>query len=271
MFERIARGFRLLGASWRLLMADKELLLLPFLSFVAIVAVVGALGGGAFAVGLFEEEGGNEALSTLVLFVIYFACTFLGVFFNAALVAAAMERLQGGDPTVASALRTAVGKLDKIVLWSLVAATVGLVLRMLEERAGWLGRLVIRLLGAAWGVLTFFVVPVLLFEPQGVRGALQRSGAIVRQRWGEQLAGNASLHLALVLIALPLILVLVLLGGVDERLAILLGIPSLGLLLAVGGALSGIFNAVLYRFATTGEVPESFPRESLEHAFARRR
>lgn len=215
MIKRISRGLGLVGSSWRILNSDKELLLLPSMSFVAMLAVGGAIVGGAHAAGAFEE-GGPQALIYMTLFAVYFRSTFLGVFFNAAGVAAAMQRLEGGDPTVGSGLRAAWGKVGKILVWALVGATVGVILRAIESKADWVGDIVVRILGVAWGVVTFFVVPVLLFEPRDVGGAIKRSSGIVKERWGEKVTGNVSIQLALFVSALPVLLVVGLLAALDD-------------------------------------------------------
>jgi hypothetical protein len=127
----------------------------------------------------------------------------IGIFFNAAVVGAATIRLQGGDPTMRDGLRLASSRLGKIAGWAAISATVGLILRSLEERAGFIGDLIIGLIGVVWGAITFFVVPVLLYEPVGPVEGIKRSAAIFKRRWGEQFTGNVAIGLAMFLIALP--------------------------------------------------------------------
>src|SRR5207237_6690384 len=90
----------------------------------------------------------------LILAAFYFCTSFIAIFFNAAIVGAATIRLQGGDPTLSDGLRLAWSHAGKIVAWAAVTATVGLILRSLEERAGLLGRIVLGIIGAAWSAIT---------------------------------------------------------------------------------------------------------------------
>src|ERR687895_2520317 len=143
--ERIRWGFRLLGASWEVLRSDKELLVLPVLSFLAIAVATAGIGALAWAGGLGSERDSLTALDYVYLFVFYFVAYFIGIFFNAAVVGAATIRLQGGDPTVGDGMRMARQHLGKIAGWALIAASVGLILRALEDRAGFIGRIVIGL------------------------------------------------------------------------------------------------------------------------------
>lgn len=266
--ERISRGFRLLGASLQVLRADKELLVLPLISFAALVVVVTPLLAVAFATGI--SSGEDLRLSTLqyvFLGVAYFIASFIGIFSNAAIVGAATIRLEGGDPTVKDGLRIAFSKVDKIIGWAALTATVGIVLRAIEERVGILGRIVIAVVGAAWGVITFFVVPVLLYEPLGVMQAVKRSATIFKERWGEQFTGNISIGLATVLVAVPVFVVAFLLGVVSPLLGVAVGVLAMAALMVVTTAVTGIFNAALYHYATTGSASGPFGEEDLRGAF----
>ena len=267
--ETIRRGFRLLGASWQVLKADRELLWLPVLSFIFILIATFGVGAFAWVVGgdFTEREQFPQGLDYVWLFAFYFVTYFIGIFFNAAVVGAATIRLQGGDPTVSDGLRLAWSKRGKIAGWAAVSATVGIILRSLEERAGFLGRIVIALIGAAWGAITFFVVPVLLYEPVGVGQGIKRSAGIFKQRWGETFVGAGAIGVAMFLLAIPIAAVAAGLGAVAVPLGVAVGVLGIGLLIAIGSAMSGIFNAALYRYATTGQAPGSFSEGDLNSSF----
>jgi hypothetical protein len=272
--ETIKRGFRLLGASWQVLKADRELLVLPVISFVFIMIASAGLGfmfwsGGAFEQG--AEQFPRGPVDYVLLFVFYFVAYFIGIFFNAAVVGAATIRLQGGDPTVSDGLKLAWSKKGKIAGWAAVSATVGLILRSLEERAGFIGRIVINIIGAAWSAITFFVVPVLLYEPAGVFESVKRSAGIFKKRWGETFVGSGAIGIAVFIIALPLAAIVGGLATVAVPLAVIVGVIGFGLLIAVSGAMSGIFNAALYRYATTGQAPGSFSEDDLRGSFKEKR
>jgi MFS family permease len=270
--DRISRGFRLLGASWEVLKQDRELLVLPVVSFALIVVAAAGVGGLGWAAGLFNhDQSTNSPLFYVFAFVFYFVTYSISIYFNAAVIGAAMIRLEGGDPGVADGLRVARSKLGKILGWAAVAATVGLVLRSLEDRAGIFGRIAIALIGAAWNAVTFFVVPVLLYEPVGVGEGLKRSARLFKERWGEQFTGNVGIGLAMFIVALPLVLVAVALGALAVWLGILFAVLAFGLLAAVGSALTGVFNAALYRYATTGESSGPFALDDLHGSFRPKR
>ena len=269
--ERIRRGFRLLRASWDVLRSDKELLVLPLISFLAIAVVTAAIGGAAWAGGLGSERESLRPLDYVYLGVFYFVAYFIGIFFNAAVVGAATIRLGGGDPTVRHGLRLAGSKVGKIAGWAAISATVGLILRSLEERFGFLGDIIIGLIGVVWSAVTFFVVPVILYEPVGPIEGVKRSASIFRERWGEQMTGNVAIGLAVFLLALPLMLVVVLVGLISVPVGVVFGLLAIGGIVAVGTAVSGVFQAALYRYATTGTAGAGFDARDLQSSFRPRK
>jgi hypothetical protein len=268
----LGRTWELAKQSFAVLRADKEILLFPVLSAIAAVLVsatfvVPLWFSGAFAQA---EEGGLPPLAYLTLFANYYALYFVIIFFNSALVACANIRLGGGDPTVGDGLRMASSRIGRIAVWALVASTVGLLLRMLEERAEYIARIVISLVGLAWTLLTYFIVPVIIFEDRTMGESIKRSAELFRRNWGEQVLGGFSFGLLGFLLAIPAMVLTVALAVVHPLLGILFFLLSILTLAAVLSALRGIFTVALYRYATQGEVPAGFSPELIRGAFTPR-
>jgi len=253
---RFSRTLELAGSSWRVLKADKELVFLPVLSLIATLAV-------AFSFlwpivrSCTDSIGATDACELgstdyVILAVAYVALAFVTVFFNAALVHAANQRMEGGDPTVATAIRGALAMVHRILPWAIVTATVSVILRAIEERAGMLGRIVAGLAGVAWSLVTFLVVPVLVVEDIGVFDAVKRSGTMFKQTWGENVIARVGFGLVGFVLALPAIAVIGLgftAGGAAAVVAIALGVAWILMATLVMSALNGIFQTALYRFA----------------------
>lgn len=272
------RGAWLLARqSWRVLMLDKELLVFPLLSGFACLLVLASFVAGLFATGNARSDKTHEDLALWALmFVYYFLNYFVIVYFNSALVACAMLRFQGGDPTLAVGLRAANARLPQILAWVLLAATVGVVLRMLQERFALLGRVVIALLGAAWAIATYFIVPVLVVEKLGPFDAVKRSVGLMQQTWGESLVSHVGIGAATGLITF---LGVLLIGGASVALAV--ATSSLGVLAAggvllvaflvlaalVSSALTTIVLSALYLYAAQKKVPQAFEGVA-QYAFA---
>lgn len=279
MFAKFSRSWALVKASAAVLRSDSELLVFPLVSSVVAMIVaasfllpLGLLGGEVQA--LKKDE--LDVLALVWLFAFYF-CQYLVIFFfNTALVGAAMIRLDGGDPTVADGLRIAFAKIGAIVGYAAIAATVGLLLRMIEQRAGWLGKLVSGMLGVAWTFASFLVVPVLVTQNVGPVQALKESAGLLRKTWGENLIGAGGIGLvgglAITLVSVIGIAAAVFAFvskavGVGITLLVLTGVAVL-LLSLVMAALSGIYSAALYRYASRGEVAAGFDGQALASAFA---
>jgi len=267
---RISRTIELAKSSWRVLKADKELLLLPVLSFLATLAVA-----ATFLVPLLvnvdettvEDPG---VVGYVLLFVAYVVLAFITIFFNAALVHAANERMEGGDPTIGSALRGALGRVGGIFPWALVSATVSIVLRAVEERGGVIGRIVGSIAGIAWSLVTFLVIPVLVIEGISVGDAVKRSGSLFKQTWGENVAAQIGFGLLGFVAMLPAIAVVglgVAAGGGIALIAIAAGVLWVLGVAVVLAALNGIFQTALYRYAA-GMDTGVFGTGQMQAAFA---
>src|SRR5256714_3873088 len=211
-FERLRIGWQLTKVSLGILRKEKGLIVLPFLSLL--------LTGAAWLVFLisiffFTATPTNPFgywLFYVGLAIVYYVTFFVSIYFNAAVMGAAMIRLNGGDPTVSDGLKVANQNLKRIAGWALMSATVGLVLRAIAERFGVIGRIVAGFAGVAWGIATYLVVPVLIFEKVGPWAAVKRSGSLLRKTWGEAMGGYFSLGAIFILLALPGLLPLI--GGV---------------------------------------------------------
>jgi hypothetical protein len=277
---KIRNGLALAGQSWRVLMLDKSLLLFPLASGIACFLVLASFAAGIMASGFAGSENkGSEALHWVVLFAYYFANYFIIVFFNSALVACAMIRFRGGDPTLADGMRAATERVAQIAAWALLAATVGVVLRFIEERVGFVGKIVVALLGAAWTIANYFVVPVLVVEKLGPIDAAQRSVEIIKQAWGESIVSNAGVglvtFLAFFLLVIPC-------GVASLILAMKAGSPALGiagavltlalliLIVLASSAIKSIILSAVYLYATESKVPQAFEAANLQQAFAAR-
>lgn len=273
MFEKFSRSWSLVKASAAVLRADKELLWFPVISSIAALLVAATFLVPSFLSGLFD--GGAGAASIIVGFLFYVTQFTVIFFFNSALVGAALIRLEGGDPTVADGLRIARERFGAIVGYAVIAAVVGLLIKALEERSEWLGAIVARLLGAAWTVSTFLVVPVLVAQNVGPIDAIKESFGLLRKSWGENLIGNVGLGFAFGLLTFAVILVgagLVVAAALTAgaTLAIVIGALVVVAVIALAvtqAALAGIYQAAVYRFAVDGQAPVGFDGAALQGAF----
>ena len=284
MFARLTNGMSLARASWEVLKLDKELLIFPLLSGVACLMVLASfavpLMGSDYVQTLMNEESirvdiQSDPLLWALLFAFYFANYFVIVFFNSALVGCAMIRFQGGDPTVADGFRIAFARLPQIAAWALVSATVGVILKAIESWSERAGKFVAGLIGMAWGITTYFVVPVLVAEKVGPFDAMKRSLAILKRAWGEALVSNVGIgfvvFFATLICFIPAILGLVA-GLVYNQVAlmgvgIVVSVVLIILVSLISSALHVIIVGALYQYASSGRVPDAFDAHAMKDAF----
>lgn len=284
MFERFSRSWTLIKASAGVLSKDKELLVFPALSGIATLLVMASFALPLIGMGVFEQMGERSAaelpVGVYVLGFLFYLTQYTVIFFfNTALVGAAMIRLRGGNPTVSDGLRIASGKLPAIFGYALIAATVGMILRVVQERAGWLGRWVAGLLGAAWTVASFLVVPVLVSREIGAIDAVKESASLLRKTWGENVIGQGGIGLVFGLITFLVMMLgigLIVGAAMSQSVPLIVAAVATLVVLVVGlaliqAALTGIYSAALYRHASGEGSSDGFDNQLLDQAFAMKR
>jgi hypothetical protein len=274
---RFARSWDLAKTSFSVVRQDKELLWMPVLSSLSSLAAVLAIAGIGLGSGVWPQTANPDGTANVpgfvLAFLLYILLAFVTLFFNAAVVAGASERLRGGDPTIGSALKAAWGKAGRLLAWAVVVATVNVILQAVRERSGILGRLLAGIAGMAWNLATFFMVPILLFEDAPMGASVRRSGHLFKQTWGETVLGQGGLGLAgfvcgLLAFAIGVVALMLLsplgLAGIVVGVAVLvLGMLGVTALFSV---LDGVYRAALYRYATTGR-SDGFSPQQLGGAF----
>jgi len=281
MFQRLANSWELVKASARVLQQDKELLVFPIISTIGVMLVTLGFIFPFLISNLFESIFSDQLqiVGFLVMFAYYIVQYAVIFFANTALVGAAMIRLEGGDPTVRDGLEIAAKNFTSILGYALIAATVGVILRAISERSEGLGRFVTSLIGTAWNIATYLVAPVLAVEGIGPVDAIKRSASLLKQTWGEQIAGNFGLGAITALVIVGIILLgggavygvvalelgvipIVLVGGFVLMLLVIVGLVS--------STLNSIYTAAVYQYATTGRSGEFFDSQLVENAFRRK-
>ncbi|MBN2502170.1 MAG: hypothetical protein JXB38_15405 [Anaerolineales bacterium] len=278
MFNKISNSWELLKASAKVLQADKELLIFPIISAVGVLLVT-----ATFFIPMLVTDFLGAFTSSNIPFLnyfvvfLYYIVQYTVIFFaNTALVGAAIIRLKGGDPTLADGFRVASQRFVPILGYALIAATVGLVLKAISDRSKSLGRFIISLIGLAWNIATYLVVPILAVEEVGPIDAIKRSVSLLKQTWGEQIVGNFSINTIFGLISMGIVLIgftfgaAVIMLELSWVLLIIIGallVLTLVLIGLISSTLNGIYTAAVYQYATTGEAGEFFNPDLVQNAF----
>lgn len=283
MFASFERSWDMISQSYAVLKKQKTLVIFPILSGVACLLVVISFIAPILAMPDVLQKLNNKGADAqqrnwifgVFAFAFYFINYFIIIFFNAALASCAVMHFKGIEPTLGDGLSAASRRFPQILGWAFVAATVGMILRAIQDRSEWVGRIIVGILGLVWTAVTYLVVPVLAVEGKGPIDSLKRSSELLRRTWGEGLAGGLTFGLVGFLLALPGILLLFggIFGGAAAQslpLGIVLSVLGVIYLVVVSiilSTLKQIYIAGLYLFAAEGVMPGGFSEDLVQGAF----
>ena len=270
-FGNISNTIHLMKSCVTVLKKDKELVLFPIMAAICVIVLLGiifSIGGLAFSDGPETQEGGIILLAILI-----FGANFIIVFFNSALISAALERLRGGDPNISSGLSHAFKHVHHIFLWSIIVTIMALIfaaIRSMGRNRGMMGQIMTELfasfLQAGWAMMTFFVVPIIVSENLGPISATKRSSGLFKQTWGNQVAANFGFGIFQILAILASGAIGWIFGLVSPIVGMIVGFLCASISVSIIYTLEGIYKAALYEFAM-GEKPLEFEQQDLRTAY----
>lgn len=270
-FERLSNGWKIAMNSFKVLNANKQLVLFPILSSISLILVIGSFVVGALAINGwntdFLDENQNPVLQYAILFVFYVINYFIIVFFNMALIHCTRLYFRGEQVSLSEGIRFSMSRIGVIFSWAVFAGVVGTILKAIQENSGIVGKIITGLIGIVWGVATFFVVPVIAYENKGPLEAFKRSSQLMREKWGESLAGNFSLGLIQFIGILVVGVVLFMLGYIiHPMVGVALAILGCFIVTAIVSAAQTIFVSAVYH-NITNEPTVHFSQQLIDGLF----
>ncbi|HEX4371848.1 MAG TPA: DUF6159 family protein [Puia sp.] len=269
-FERLSNGWKISMYSFSVLKENKSLIIFPVLSAISMILIFGSVITGVLASNDWNASNfdvQNKTLGYIFLFLFYLVNYFIVVFFNMALIHCTHLYFKGQKPTVSDGLRFSVSRIGAIFSWSVLAAIVGTVLRIIQENVGSIGKIITGLIGIAWNIAAFFVVPVIAYENLGPVDALKRSAKMMKEKWGESLGATFSFGL------IHFLAVLVVGGGlfvmgafINVILGIVLAVLGILILAAIFSAAQTIFVSAVYH-NITGDPVQNFNEAFADNLF----
>jgi len=275
-----SRSFALLKASWSVVKKRKSVLFFPLLAGIFSIAFLIAMLFPSIISAVIQGAEPNLAIDYVLIFLIYLGLAFISTFFNVCVVYIAKQELQGKESSFGKALGFAFSKFHHILAWSIVSATVGLLMHFLERLAqklpvaGYIIMIIIqKILGLLWSILSLFAIPAMVSEDIGPFAALKRAGQSLKRTWGESFImyfGLGGIYFLFLFVGAIIFIPLIILSVASvPTLLIAIGIAFIYVL---GGILffsvfNKIFYTALYLYASTGTVPDGFPPSMLESAF----
>lgn len=282
MLERFFRSWTLFKATRDVLRQNKALVIFSLCALLASVAVIVGFGFASSFIffNAFHLPYYALLLSWLAFgFLFYLIQYFIIIFCNAALIEAVITRLDGSELSVANGFSVAFSRVGSIFGYSLLTATVGVVLRVIAERTGYMGKAAISFAGIAFSAAAFLVIPILVSSEVGPMEALNESARLLKKCWGENVVGNTGM--GIVFLALYVLTIVfgigaaVFVSSMANAEALVVGMITLAvcvfLVLALAhSAMQCIYSVVLYRFASDGNAENGFTPRLLQASFKRR-
>jgi hypothetical protein len=253
-FDRLSNGWKIALNSFKILGANKQLIIFPVLSGLSLLLIIGSfftviLGAAAWDIDNIADPGTITSYLLIILF--YVVNYFVVVFFNMALIHCTRLYFKGEEVTIEKGLRFSLSRIGVIFSWSLFAGTVGALLKIIQEESGIIGKIVTGVLGVVWSIATFFVVPVIAYENLGPIAAFKRSSQLMKQKWGESLGATFSFGLIQFIAMVVTGLVLFFVGSLIHPLAgIALGVLGIFIVITIMSAAQTIFVSAVYHDAT---------------------
>lgn len=268
-FARLKMGWNLSKDSFAVLRDHPELALFPLVSGIAGLLYIALLFGGSFVLGLFE----SDATGFAVLFVFYLGSAFIAAFFNAGLVYSAREAFEGRNPSLKGGIAAAWRHKGPLFAWAVISAVVGMILRAIEQQDNIVADIAAMIFSVAWSIVTYFIIPVIVFEDVGVLEMFKRSGETFKNTWGETAGASFGVGIITVLFMLVGLLVagvvFVAFSSVAGTLGVFVAIAVAAVFLLViflfGSALGAIAKTALYVYATEGKRPPEFDNVDFQH------
>lgn len=261
MFGSFGRTWKLIKVSFGVVKKDKEILLFPIISGTILILLTISLFGFLYFTDTFD----NIPLTVGLIFFLYLLGYFLMVYTNVAIVGCATIRLEGGDPQLKDGFRIANKNLGAIFAWAVISAIIGMIIRALKNikvKDFPIGQIIGSIFGFAWNMITFFIIPVLIYEKKGVFASMKSSGHLFKKSWGETFIGHFGLSIIFFLSGLagfiPIIIGVSIGGTIPLLIGLIIAIVYWVFIAVLGVAVNGIFVAALYRYVTTGKLAPEF-------------
>lgn len=290
MFKAFNRSWEITKLSFSVINQDREMLLFPILGSIFSFIFLIVMAVPSLLPAIMDSAGFSEASMIVyapIMFIIYLGLAFIATFFNCCVVYTTKTRFEGGDATFMESLKFSISKIHLIFAWSLVAAIVGTLLRLLDmfaERLGPIGAIIVNfitsIIGLIWSVLTIFVVPSMVYNDSGPLEAIKDSTYVIKKTWGESLIRHYGLGMIQFIMIFAGIIVLVPIGMGCYAVSTTFGAGALGMApVVIIGAVyfvivgftfavaNSVFNTALYVYAHSGIVPEGYTHDILINAF----
>ena len=299
--NRFERSWSLFRSSLAVILRNKELLIFPVITSIASVvvflfffapAVLWPTGHSyltaehwhALADKYFTKTGQpgphEFSLSPVAIAysgLLYFVSMFVATFFNVAFYHEILAALNGEAVSLSRGLSFAVSRWKAIVMWTLFAGLIGLLIKLIEERLDFVGKIIARLVGVAWSIASVFVIPVMVRDEETSNPItmVKKSAEILTSTWGESLIGYVGIGIinSVVFFGSAVALALGIIVTTQIHNYLLMGLIIGGWVIAMicwsylMNVANLVYKGALYLYASEGILAEPYDEEALHTAW----
>ena len=272
-FATIGRGWEMSKLSMAVVKKDPELVVYMIIAGVMSLACLIGMNIPQFLEmeWAVNPDGSFTGAYLGFTFVAYMVLSIIVVFWNCAIIANANIRLTGGDPKFADGVNAALKRLPIIIVWGIIAGTVGLLLKFLEgvarssdhPAAAAIATVIHFIGGLAWWVMTFFMIPHLILENKSIGDALKASKTTFFDTWGENIVSGLGIGLIAFLFGIPIVALTIGMTIVAGPFGLLVGAVLIGLLIAWANAAEQVAVVALFRYAKDKKMPQIYQDQGM--------
>ena len=272
-FATIGRGWEMSKLSMSVVKKDPELMVyMIFAGVMSLACLIGMSMPQLLVMDWAVNADGSFTPAYLMFsFVGYMVLSIVVVFWNCAIIANANIRLTGGDPKFADGVNAALKRLPIIIVWGIIAGTVGLLLKFLEgvarssdhPAAAALATVIHIIGGLAWWVMTFFMIPHLILENKSIGDALKASKSTFFDTWGENIVSGLGIGAIAFLFGIPIVALTIGMTIVAGPFGLLVGAVLIGLLIAWANAAEQVAVVALFRYAKDKKMPQIYQDQGM--------
>jgi hypothetical protein len=277
VFRRFDNGWYLAKSCYAVVLRDKTLMIFPILSGITVLIFLVTFTDsfwGRELLGIVERVEQGTATTQekidagLVVFAVSFVLFFVVIFFNTALMYCAGRSVEGENTGILDGIGMALRRFPHIIGWTLISIGVGTLLSVVQaslkglSKNGKVGEIIAdkvpHILDTGWRVLTYFVVPVMVFERRNPFSAIGRSKSLIAKTWGEGLGGYFGIGFLSFFLGLPFVMLFVADVFVGKAWVLVVAVIGFLILCILNETAKGVLCAALYQYAAGRTVPPEF-------------
>jgi hypothetical protein len=274
------RSIEISKLTFKILKSNKKLLIFSIVSILMSFSFFGFM-----VIFFILNYYGKEGIYFIDFFM--FFLTYLGIyliinFFNVCIIYSLKGLFENKEIKTNDAIKFSLSILKRIFYWTLVSATIGLLLRLINgiaKRLGNNGKIILTfirsILGELWSILSVFILPIMVYNKSSPIVSVRKSSKLIRKTWGENLVKHYSLGLSqlyVLLIGISIISLLSfilfhLIGAIILPTLILISILFLISIIVLFKAANQIFNTILFLYADKNIIQKDFNKSKLKLVF----